>query len=344
MDKEDFIINEDNSQKIYLSEKSIAIIDILEKEYPYIYDSLNEEDLLLKSYDCSLFKELVFENKVVGFVSYDFSREFFTVALNNIYVLPKFRGNRLFLDELERVMLEHSKPSIIEPNRLIVELLIKYGFAKKIRNNIVASAIEFIIPPNQVISNKNQDLEEEVSTHFYDLNICSSIHILDYDNSHIVYNTPLNYDIIHYNCLENRYEANDSYFNEINQYFIENIDYINETISNLENQLKLKNYNLDEVIGPEEYFSDYMESLIDDAHLNHIKALKIKNQIKKEFEEGLISNESLLIRLNYLSKEKKEPFTKSHSETCPYCNMPMDSHDKFCHYCGINFDFKKYFY
>lgn len=79
-------------------------------------------------------------------------------------------------------MLEHNKPSIMEPTRLVVEILIKYGFACKINDDIVASAIEFIVPGNHVLSNQEYD-DEELSTHYYDLSICSCIHILDFSKS-----------------------------------------------------------------------------------------------------------------------------------------------------------------
>ena len=334
-----YLIREDNTQKVYLSQKTMDIMDILENEYSYIYDSIKKENFLLKSYDCSLFKELLYDKKVVGFVSYDFSREFLTYALNNIYILPDYRRKGLFFEELKKTMTEHGKPSIIEPTRLVVEILIKYGFASIIEDNIVASAIEFIIPPNQVISNKDEDLIEEVSTHFYDLNLCTSFHILDYDDCHIAYNTPLNYDIINYDCLEHRFELDDDYFKDMNDYFIENEERIKNIVSALEERIPLKSYSIDEVVGDGD-FSGYIESMVDGAHLSHVRALKIKDQITQEYNEGLVSNEALLIRLNYLSQKKHSPYTESHSETCPYCKMPMDSHDKFCHYCGINLSFK----
>ena len=336
-----YIIREDNTQRVYLSQKTLDIISILEEEYPYIYDSIKKENFLLKAYDCSLFKELLYENKVVGFVSYDFSREFLTYALNNIYILPDYRSKGIFLEELKKTMSENGKPSIIEPTRLLVEILIKYGFASRITDNIVASAIEFIIPPNQVISNRDEDLIEEVSTHFYDLNLCTSFHIMDYDDCHIVYNTPLNYDIINYDCLEHRFELDENYFKEINDYFIENGDEIKDIVSGLEERISLKSYTIDEIVGNGDGFSGYIESMVDGAHLSYVKALKIKDQITQEYNEGLVSSEALLIRLNYLSQSKHSPYTESHSETCPYCKMPIDSHDKFCHYCGINLSFNR---
>ena len=136
MEKTNYLIRENNTQKVYLTENTLEITLILKENYPYIFDSIKKENIILKSEKCNLFKELVFDNKVVGFCSYDFSREFMTAALNNIYILPEFRGNGLFREELEKTMIEHNKPSIMEPTRLIIELLIKYGYAKKINSNI----------------------------------------------------------------------------------------------------------------------------------------------------------------------------------------------------------------
>ena len=170
---ENYLIRENNTQKVYLTEETLDIPLILNEDYPYIINSIKKENFILKSEKCNLFKEIVFNNKVVGFCSYDFSREFMTAALNNIYILPKFRGNGLFKEELEKTMIEHNKPSIIEPTRFIIELLIKYQYAKKINNNIIASAIELIVPGEHVITNKEIKNEEELSTHFYDINICA---------------------------------------------------------------------------------------------------------------------------------------------------------------------------
>ena len=67
-----YLIRENNTQKVYLTESTIDIINLLNENYPYIIDSIKKEDFILKSEECKLFKELVFDNKVVGFCSYDF--------------------------------------------------------------------------------------------------------------------------------------------------------------------------------------------------------------------------------------------------------------------------------
>ena len=296
-----YLIRKNNVQKVYLTENTLDVMEILSENYAYIADSMNREGFSIKSPVCSLFKELVYDTKVVGFCSYDYSRQFMTSALNNIYVLPEFRGNGLFLEELTKTMKEHNKPSIVEPTRLVVELLIKYGFAKRITDSIVASSFEFIIPGEQVLSN------------------------VDYD-----------YDIDHYDCLDMRNQIDDDYLNNLKELFINQDENLINTVMELEDNLSVKSYTLEEIIGEGDELSPYIESLIDDAHVTHQKALKIKNQIREEYEAGMILNESLLIRLAYLFDVPDEPTIKSHTDVCPYCSMPIDDHDRFCHFCGIN--------
>lgn len=328
----------DNTQKVYLCETPLDVVNILRTDYDYLYDAISDEGIILKGLECNLFKEIVFDSKVVGFCSYDFSSEFITAALNNFYVLPEFRGNGLFLAELQKTMVEYNKPSIIEPTRLVVELLVKYGFASKISDTLVASSLEFIVPGNHVQSNSDYQ-KEELSTHFYDLNICSSIHFLDIEKGIIAYSSPLNYDIIHYDCLNKRKSMDDDYFTKIRDFLLENdVDIVDE-ISRLEDTLPVKSYDLEEVVGDDEGFSSYIQSLIDDGHVTYARAYEIKQQMSEEYEAGMILNESLLIRMAYLFDDSKKPTIKSHTDTCPYCSMPIDSHDRFCHFCGINLNY-----
>ena len=331
----DIIVKNDDTQKVFLTEDTLDVIDILNEHYPYILKSIEDEEFPLKYEECNLFKELVHDRKVVGFCSYDFSREFLTASMNNIYVLPEFRGHKLFFKELVKTMEEHNKPSIMEPTRLIVELLIKYGFASKVNDNLVASAIEFVIPGSHVLSNAEYN-NDELSTHFYDLSISRCIHILDLENSYVAYSSALNYDLINYDA---EISVDDDYFTQVTELFRENDVELMNAVLKLEDTLPIKNYTLEEVIGDDENLSPYIESLIDDAHVTYEKALAIKQQIREEYEAGMILNESLLIRLAYLFGENSEPSITSHDITCPYCGMPIDDHDRYCHFCGVNLGF-----
>ena len=331
----DIIVKDDDTQKVFLTEDTLNVIDILTEHYPYILKSIRDEEFPLKYEECNLFKELVHEKKVVGFCSYDFSREFITASMNNIYVLPEFRGNKLFFKELVKTMEDHNKPSIMEPTRLVVELLIKYGFASKVNDSLVASAIEFVIPGNHVLSNAEYN-NDELSTHFYDLGISRCIHILDLEKSHVAYSSPLNYDVINYDA---EISVDDDYFKYVTDLFRDNDVELMNAVLKLEDTLPIKNYTLEEVIGDDENLSPYIESLIDDAHVTYERALAIRQQIREEYEAGMILNESLLIRLAYLFGDNTEPSITSHDMTCPYCGMPIDDHDRYCHFCGVNLGF-----
>ena len=295
-----YLIRKNNIQKVYLTENTLDVMEILSENYDYIADSMN--------------------------------REGFSI----ISPVPEFRGKGLFFEELTKTMKEHNKPSIVEPTRLVVELLVKYGFAKRITDSIVACSFEFIIPGEQVLSNVDYDSSEELATHFYDLKICASIHFLDLEKSHFAYSSPLNYDIDHYDCLDMRNQIDDDYLNNLKELFINQDENLINTVMELEDNLSVKSYTLEEIIGEGDELSPYIESLIDDAHVTHQKALEIKNQIREEYEAGMILNESLLIRLAYLFDVPDEPSIKSHTDVCPYCSMPIDDHDRFCHFCGIN--------
>ena len=146
----------------------------------------------------------------------------------------------------------------------------------------------------------------------------------------------MNYDIDHYDCLDMRNQIDDDYLNNLKELFINQDENLINTVMELEDNLSVKSYTLEEIIGEGDELSPYIESLIDDAHVTHQKALEIKNQIREEYEAGMILNESLLIRLAYLFDVPDEPSIKSHTDVCPYCSMPIDDHDRFCHFCGIN--------
>ena len=140
----------------------------------------------------------------------------------------------------------------------MVEILIKYGFASKINDNIVASAIEFVIPGNHVLSNFDYG-NDELSTHYYDLSICSCIHILNWDKKHIAYSAPLNYDLIHYDKIG---QVNDEYVDNLIKFYKNNDVKLMEVILKLEDNLPIINYTLEEIIGDEDNFSFYIDLLV----------------------------------------------------------------------------------
>ena len=57
MSNSELIIRDDNTQKVFLSESSFDVMDILNKHYDYILEEIQNEGIILKGQTCNLFKE-----------------------------------------------------------------------------------------------------------------------------------------------------------------------------------------------------------------------------------------------------------------------------------------------
>ena len=98
MSKINYVYREDGMPQTVFSEESFIELEAMLSDYPYLIDSINEEDYYIENGLCLLFNEIVSENKVVGFATYEFRDE--TMLLSECYILPEFRGRGLFFDEL----------------------------------------------------------------------------------------------------------------------------------------------------------------------------------------------------------------------------------------------------
>ena len=161
-----------------------------------------------------VFKEILFENKVVGFTFYELNSPT-NFILNEIYILPEFRGNSLFLLEINILLVAGNSLTILQPTKNIVEILIHYGLAYKLSENIVASAISFDFKNEDVLSNSNEEFDDEqiMSSNIYDLDIRSILLLMDISTpgwNIIYYHEELENDFKRYG---KRKPLNKSYFN-----------------------------------------------------------------------------------------------------------------------------------
>ena len=295
MSKINYIIREDGSPKLFSVETEFDFLDLDEilEDYPYILDSMENEEYYIENDICSFFDEILFENKVVGFATYD-TRNMTDLLLCECYILPEFRGKRLFFDEICKMIFIAENFGILQPTRNIVDLLVDYSFAKNVTEDIVVSGIPFYFDEIDAKSYKNRELDEDEMdpSYFYDLSINSTISV---DND----------DIIYHNLLENdlrrhgkRKELDESYFTNIKDFFTENDfdDVIEELIKNLP-QIK---FGYDEIIGNGEGLSDYMQSIVDNGMISYDKAIEIKQQLISEFESGQLKDEDIDERFTVL--------------------------------------------
>ena len=121
----DYIIRDEDNVNI-IENDDLKLSQFLRDNYEYIYDSMIAQDYDLRFEEFTFLFELVFESKVVGFASY-LTDDFSTVCLTNVFVLPEFRGNQLFVKNLFYMIASSEMISILEPTRNLVEILIHYN-------------------------------------------------------------------------------------------------------------------------------------------------------------------------------------------------------------------------
>ena len=159
MVKYNCIVREDNVGKTISEDAMLDAVDIeetLRSKYIYLYNSLKDTNYNLKVNHCTYFKEIVFKKKVVGFNAYTITNSVSNLSLVACYILPEFRGKGLFFDEINNIYEEGKELSIYHPPHFLMELLVNYGFAKKINDNIIVSSVKIDIPSNS-ISNDSEE-------------------------------------------------------------------------------------------------------------------------------------------------------------------------------------------
>ena len=267
----------------------LDIEDILENEYPYISHSIKKENYELENIDCLFFDEILFENKVVGFVAFDVDEEF-SILLTECYIMPEFRGNRLFFNAIEKLNFLGNRLSIVQPNRKIVELLVDFAFAKYVSDDIVVSGIDFYFDDFNIKSSLNRNLIDSLPlvSNYYDLSICSTILV---DGDDVIYHDMLQDDLKNYG---QRKELGEEYFNEIKSLFLKNHEEFENLISQLALELPESEFSFDQMVGRGNALSDYMMAMVEDGLITYDMAFEIKDKLTQEYDAGEISDDQEL--------------------------------------------------
>ena len=212
---------------------------ILEKNYPYIYERVTSSTYHIADDLCMIFKEIIFENKVVGYATYDF-RIPSILIMKEIYVLPEFRGNNLFLKEIIWWMSKGVSVIIKQPTKKLVTKLLRYGLAEKLTEYIVISSIPFILDDFDVVGGTGEflDLDEKIlPTHLYDLKIPSTILIVnDFESNNKVayYHNQLFNDR---NAMGKVKKPSDYALKKILNVYLDNEDKISDILNQLNRNL-----------------------------------------------------------------------------------------------------------
>ena len=235
--------------------------------------------------------------------------------------------------------------SILNPTRNIVESLVENNYATKLTDSIVSSAISFDMLNDRILGNFNLN-GITPSTNLYDLNLCSPIFLYDIstpDVCEIFYLDVLPFDDKKYNCSEFRNSINiDEYFNGIKNVFLKNSEEFNQALFDLKNALPTSFLDYDEIIGEGDELSDYFEGMIEEGMVDKKNAVKIRNQLKKEYVNGEVTDQGLALRVTYLLGEDEHmvnietynDFAVQFDNYCPYCHSHVSTSSQYCQTCG----------
>lgn len=293
----DYEIRKDGKSYMFTAESESGLLnaDVILEDYPYIYKSMYKEDYHLKNFLCWVFNEIVFEDKVVGFATYDVIDNF-EMVLTECYILPEFRGKRLFFDEICKMHTISPKFGILQPTRNVIELLLRYAFAKNETEDIVVSAIDLFLDPLDVRSNKRKGMLNLMvpASNFYDLSICSTI--LVHDN-----------EVFFHDLLENdrlmghkRKKLKKGYFVHIRNLFSKNMANFKNMIAELKKELPENNLGYEVIVGYGDGLSDYMQAMVNRGVISEQRAFQIRNQLISEYESGQINDDSIEERCDLL--------------------------------------------
>ena len=294
MSKIDYVIRESGLPRLFTAESEWDFLETEEilEEYPYILDSMKREKYYLENELCSFFDEILFENKVVGFATFQM-RNLETLLLTECFILPNFRGKRLFFDEICKMYFVGPEFGILQPTRNVVQLLLDYAFAKNFNEDIVVSAIEFHFDDYDAKSTKNRELDEDEMepSNFYDLSITSTVFV---DGDEVIYHGLLENDLRKGN---ERKKLDDVYFTNLKKLFSDNADEMNQLAIELKDELPQFQLGFDEYVGRGEGLSELMQNMVDENLITFKEAHSIKDQLTREYDSGELTDDMVEQRL-----------------------------------------------
>ncbi len=332
----DFKYRENGGKTIEKNTTKINIIELLKKDYSYIYESINNSSFKIRLNECDQFKELIFNEKVVGFVTYDELNKSHKL-LTNIYILEGYRRYRLFSKEIKQEYENAHRISIYEPNKLLVDVLIKLGYAKQLTDRLLVSAINFYIQLSTAQSNKTEEIQDKLKqTNIYDPNICATLSFKIFNKTNFtVYYTNIR-DEDKNKCEIARKNMEENYFEDIVSTIIDQDMEIQRWLFLLRHNLPRKQNSIEEIIGTVDSPSQILKENIEENIITSKEARNIQNQIQLELRTNKVDQDSIKLRLEYLINNKNTGITKKTiiGEYCPYCFENKPFLENYCTTCG----------
>lgn len=332
------------------------LMEFLENEYGYIYESILDEGYILEYTDFDTFFELTYDNKVVGFYTTDtIFDNTVQVCINEFYVLPEFRSNKIFLYQIINLLQTPNISLVLrKPSRNVVDILIKEGLAFEFADGLIFTYVKFMNNFGSVfVNNKIKKAYHTMDPKYFDLNIVGNVY--DYKHCMTVFNDandifakkastvcfsmPRRMDVEKYNLMPKLKKIDKNYLKEIGRAMKRNQDAVYEVSTIIYNNI-YGGLNVDNLIGTDEKLHDYVVQLLEENKLSEDDGQEIRSKIQEALDEEEILPITIRRRFEYLLLNPQADALVSgdvEEGICPYCGSELQYNLETCEMCGYNF-------
>ena len=333
-----------------------GLMEFLEKEYGYIYEAIIDEEYIIEYPDFSTFFELTYDNKVVGFYTTDtiFDNNVL-VCINEFYVLPEFRSNKIFLYQIINLLQTPNITVVLrKPTRIVVDILISNGLAFEFADNLIFTYIKFINNYGSVfVNNKIKKAYHTIDSKYLGLNVMGNVYdykhcmtIFDDVNeifvkkpSTVCLSMPRRYDVKQYNLVPKLKKIDKNYLRQIRRNINKNRDRVYEISTIIYNNI-YSGLTVDNLIGTEDMLHEYTIELLEEHGLTEDDGQKIRSKIQQALDEEEILPNTIRRRFEYLLLNPDADALAGKDDTegvCPYCEGEVTYSLETCEICGYNF-------
>ncbi|OED29735.1 GNAT family N-acetyltransferase [Methanosphaera sp. WGK6] len=211
---------------------TLPIEQLLIDNYIYLHRAVKKENFYIMPEDsCYFFKEIVYDNEVVGFATYRASRvNEDSLVMQYMYILPDYRNKGLLVEEIDDASLLFESNIIIEyPTKQVVEELLKHKLARRFNDRYVVSRVPFIVPMVSIEDATSGVVREEFNLKetkgysklslVYDLELCAVVGLASEhaENMFVEEEISDDADINDYNTMSLPLRSDDKEFDCINK-------------------------------------------------------------------------------------------------------------------------------
>lgn len=348
--------------------KSNSTTKILKESYNYIFKSMQNENYKIEYDTFEIIQEIIDDDKVVGIISFINLDSFeHVLCINEVYILPEHRKKGLFYHTLLNLLSQPNiSVTIRNPNKTLIDLLVKYEFAEKLDNNLVISYFDFYVDYSKRYINKNireyynffekQNQKELIRSNFYDLNINSCV-FFDLDNIFEFNENPpfiekaRKIDSTRDNYYLKLKNVDTTYLDILLQRFLNTnkvMDHLSIQIENMINQ-KL---NVNDILGTDKNLTPVFLETLNQNNLTIEDGFYIRQCIINALKNNEIIPKSIILRTMYLIKHiwhkdirvsKTIELGNDFEEECPYCLTLNNNFLEVCKECGYNIQRNNHF-